>query len=790
MSDAPADDETRRAAAPHHRRGRRRHGGARFNTAIAALMELNNRLTQVVQERERAARGRAGDGADARAAHAARRRGAVGAARRAERARVRRRSPRPTPRCSSTTTVEIPVQVNGKVRGRISVAADATRPSSRPRPGPTPRSPSCSPAPPCARSWWCPAGWSTSSSADAGTSSLGRLPPCTIAAASRHIRLLLRRVAVGARRTVGRPPVALPPCSASRARAGAPCPEVSPIAARWSARRPSRRREREFWDRQLDDDPRPPARGTAAPPRRRRRPARPRRRTGARLARPTRGSGSSCSSLVAVVAGVVWYRMGVGGASARRRPRRHVGDGRATTSCSHDVRRLPAHRHHRRGRPDRRCTWPGRSPPGGGRARAPGPGSSTRSRRWAARCADGDLDRLNLAAKVSDGQRVYVGQGRRRPIPARSAIRTATAVRRERCRHRGTPAAKVNLNTATQAQLEELPGIGPTFAQAIIAERQRRGGFTSVNDLRSVRGHRRQALRRARRPSSPCERRVPGRAARGARARWSRASSRVRRRGPGSRSRRWPSAAPAWPSRPVRRWPRRAGRDRDHGVRAARHGGDAAGAARARGVTPRGRGRAPTSTPVSSPRWSTIPTRRGSTPRVLVRVDSVEWPRRRRAPGAGRGVGRRRGSAAAAGGRATRSCCAAGSRRSRGSTRGGGGSTPSAPSTLPTCSAPRCSLRRSSAPPTLRARWCSRGSQHLDPTDRALLAGFLLGDTRGVPARAHRRVPRRRAHAPHRRLGGERGVRAGAVRARCCAGSALRGRLVGALVGPRAASAP
>ena len=47
---------------------------------------------------------------------------------------------------------------------------------------------------------------------------------------------------------------------------------------------------------------------------------------------------------------------------------------------------------------------------------------------------------------------------------------------------------KVDLNTATQAQLEELPGIGPTYAQSIIAERQRRGGFTSVNDLRSVRG--------------------------------------------------------------------------------------------------------------------------------------------------------------------------------------------------------------------------------------------------------------------------------------------------------------
>ena len=52
----------------------------------------------------------------------------------------------------------------------------------------------------------------------------------------------------------------------------------------------------------------------------------------------------------------------------------------------------------------------------------------------------------------------------------------------------GTTGGKVDLNTASQAQLEELPGIGPTYAEAIIAERQRRGGFTSVNDLRSVRG--------------------------------------------------------------------------------------------------------------------------------------------------------------------------------------------------------------------------------------------------------------------------------------------------------------
>jgi competence protein ComEA len=46
----------------------------------------------------------------------------------------------------------------------------------------------------------------------------------------------------------------------------------------------------------------------------------------------------------------------------------------------------------------------------------------------------------------------------------------------------------VSLNSATQAELEALPGIGPTLAEAIITERERRGGFRSVNELRDVRG--------------------------------------------------------------------------------------------------------------------------------------------------------------------------------------------------------------------------------------------------------------------------------------------------------------
>ena len=50
------------------------------------------------------------------------------------------------------------------------------------------------------------------------------------------------------------------------------------------------------------------------------------------------------------------------------------------------------------------------------------------------------------------------------------------------------PTSPVNLNTATQAQLEALPGVGPKAAQRILDYRKQNGSFKKVEDLMNVKG--------------------------------------------------------------------------------------------------------------------------------------------------------------------------------------------------------------------------------------------------------------------------------------------------------------
>ncbi|WP_173084181.1 ComEA family DNA-binding protein [Phytohabitans rumicis] len=87
-----------------------------------------------------------------------------------------------------------------------------------------------------------------------------------------------------------------------------------------------------------------------------------------------------------------------------------------------------------------------------------------------------DVSLLNLARKVVDGELILVGV-------------TAAPDAGGGGQDGGVASGgKVNLNTATLAQLDALPGVGPVLAQRILDHRERHGGFRSVSDLRQVDG--------------------------------------------------------------------------------------------------------------------------------------------------------------------------------------------------------------------------------------------------------------------------------------------------------------
>lgn len=97
--------------------------------------------------------------------------------------------------------------------------------------------------------------------------------------------------------------------------------------------------------------------------------------------------------------------------------------------------------------------------------------------------AGGSLaDSVNLAARLADGQRVYVPlEGVPVPVVAgdQGSGSGVTA---------GAGGGPVNINTASADELDTLPGVGPATAAAIIAHREQHGPFGSVEDLADVRG--------------------------------------------------------------------------------------------------------------------------------------------------------------------------------------------------------------------------------------------------------------------------------------------------------------
>jgi competence protein ComEA len=96
--------------------------------------------------------------------------------------------------------------------------------------------------------------------------------------------------------------------------------------------------------------------------------------------------------------------------------------------------------------------------------------------------ADADPNGVNLAAVARDGSRIYVPIAGE-PVPVidgggSAPAETATSL----------PSGPIDLNDATVTELDQLPGVGPATAAAIVAYREAHGPFGTVDDLGDVRG--------------------------------------------------------------------------------------------------------------------------------------------------------------------------------------------------------------------------------------------------------------------------------------------------------------
>lgn len=105
-----------------------------------------------------------------------------------------------------------------------------------------------------------------------------------------------------------------------------------------------------------------------------------------------------------------------------------------------------------------------------------------------------NLDRVNLAYILSDGQKIYIPNKNEKDEEKEYIISNSgeNILLEEGNSNTGElskgVSGKVNINDAKQTELETLPGIGPSLAQRIIEYRETNGKFQKIEDLQNVKG--------------------------------------------------------------------------------------------------------------------------------------------------------------------------------------------------------------------------------------------------------------------------------------------------------------
>lgn len=88
---------------------------------------------------------------------------------------------------------------------------------------------------------------------------------------------------------------------------------------------------------------------------------------------------------------------------------------------------------------------------------------------------DADLSQINLSEKLKDQMYIYV------PVKGEKVLKHST-------NQSSDNKVEVNINTGDKAEIEKLPGIGPSKAEAILQYRETKGEFKKIEDLKNVKG--------------------------------------------------------------------------------------------------------------------------------------------------------------------------------------------------------------------------------------------------------------------------------------------------------------
>ena len=117
-----------------------------------------------------------------------------------------------------------------------------------------------------------------------------------------------------------------------------------------------------------------------------------------------------------------------------------------------------------------------------------------------------DLSQINLAYKIEDGMRIYIPQkgelvqdkekieDKTQEVVTGKSTDITTSIQvnansnSSTNKNSKTNIEKININKATQTELETLPGVGPSTAEKIIAYRKQNGNFKNIEDIMNVNG--------------------------------------------------------------------------------------------------------------------------------------------------------------------------------------------------------------------------------------------------------------------------------------------------------------